>query len=143
MAEVVLFHHAQGQTAGFFALTDELRAAGHTVHAPDLYDGTTFTDLADGVYYAEHVGFDTIIERGRLAADGLPNDIVYAWFSLGVLSAQMLTETRPGAKGQSGSSRNRPSPYISGNVGLIFIHARSASVRSSAPMVGAVMLGDR
>jgi dienelactone hydrolase len=99
MAELLLFHHAQGLTAGCLAFADELRAAGHVVHTPDLYDGTTFTDLADGVDYAEQVGFDTIIERGRLAADGLPNDIVYAGFSLGVLPAQMLAQTRPGAKG--------------------------------------------
>ena len=49
MAEVLLFHHAQGQTAGFLAFADELRAAGHVVHAPDLYDGKTFAELDDGV----------------------------------------------------------------------------------------------
>src|SRR5438874_3030340 len=99
MAEVLLFHHAQGQTAGFLAFADELRAAGHTVHAPDLYDGNTFTALDDGVGYAKQVGFDTILERGRLAAEGLPNEIVYAGFSLGVMPAQMLAQTRSGAKG--------------------------------------------
>jgi dienelactone hydrolase len=99
MAELLLFHHAQGMTAGFLSFADELRAAGHIVHAPDLYDGKTFTELADGVSYAEQVGFDTIIERGRLAADSLPNEIVYAGFSLGVLPAQMLAQTRLGAKG--------------------------------------------
>lgn len=66
---------------------------------PDLYDGKTFTELADGVGYAKQVGFDTILERGRLAADSLPNEIVYAGFSLGVLPAQMLAQTRPGTKG--------------------------------------------
>jgi dienelactone hydrolase len=70
MAELLLFHHAQGLTAGCLAFADELRAGGHVVHAPDLYDGKTFADLADGVGYAEQVGFDTIIDRGRLAADG-------------------------------------------------------------------------
>jgi dienelactone hydrolase len=99
MAELLLFHHAQGLTAGCLSFADELRAAGHVVHAPDLYDGKTFTALTDGVGYAEQVGFDTIIERGRLAADGLPNEIVYAGFSLGVMPAQMLAQTRPGAKG--------------------------------------------
>jgi dienelactone hydrolase len=99
MAELLLFHHAQGLTAGCLSFADELRAAGHVVHAPDLYDGKTFTELADGVGYAEQVGFDTIIERGRLAADSLPNEIVYAGFSLGVMPAQMLAQTRPGAKG--------------------------------------------
>jgi dienelactone hydrolase len=99
MAELVLFHHAQGLTAGCQALAEELRAAGHTVHVPDLYDGKTFTELADGIAYAEEIGFQTVIERGRLAAESLPNEIVYAGLSLGVLPAQMLAQTRPGAKG--------------------------------------------
>jgi dienelactone hydrolase len=99
MAEILLFHHAQGQTPGFLAFADELRAAGHTVHAPDLYEGNTFAALDDGVGYAKQVGFDTIIERCRLAAESLPNELVYAGFSLGVMGAQMLAQTRPGAKG--------------------------------------------
>ena len=99
MAEVLLFHHAQGQTPGFLAFTDELRAAGHTVHAPDLYDGKTFPSIDEGVAYAKEVGFDTILERGRLAAESLPSELVYAGFSLGVMPAQLLAQTRPGAKG--------------------------------------------
>jgi dienelactone hydrolase len=99
VAEVLLFHHAHGQTRGFLAFADELRAAGHVVHTPDLYDGKTFTDLDDGVGHAKQVGFDTIGERGRRAADDLPNELVYAGFSLGALPAQMLAQTRPGATG--------------------------------------------
>jgi dienelactone hydrolase len=99
VAEVLLYHHAQGQTPGFLAFADELRAAGHTVHTPDLYDGNTFADLDEGVGYAKQVGFDTILERCRLAAESLPNELVYAGFSLGVMGAQMLAQTRPGAKG--------------------------------------------
>jgi dienelactone hydrolase len=99
MAEILLFHHAQGLTAGCLSFADELRAAGHVVHTPDLYEGKTFTELADGVGHAEQVGFGKIMERGRLAADGLSNDVVYAGFSLGVVPAQMLAQTRPGAKG--------------------------------------------
>lgn len=99
MAEVLLFHHAQGLTAGCLSFADDLRAAGHVAHAPDLYDGNTFATLDDGMAYARKVGFDTIIERGRLAAESLPSEIVYAGFSLGVMPAQMLAQTRPGAKG--------------------------------------------
>jgi dienelactone hydrolase len=99
VAEVLLFHHAQGLTDGVRAFADRLRSAGHVVHAPDLYDSHTFAELADGMGYAEQVGFGTIIERGRLAADGLPTEIVYAGFSLGVLPAQMLAQTRAGARG--------------------------------------------
>jgi dienelactone hydrolase len=99
MAEMLLFHHAHGQTEGFLAFADQLRAAGHTVHAPDLYDGETFADLDDGVAYARQVGFDVIIDRGVAAAVGLPAEIVYAGFSLGVLPTQKLAQTRPGARG--------------------------------------------
>lgn len=99
MTDVLMFHHAQGLTDGVRELADQLRAAGHRVTVPDLYDGATFDALDDGVGYARQVGFDTIIERGRLAAEGLPHEIVYAGFSLGVLPAQMLAQTRPGAKG--------------------------------------------
>jgi len=99
MAEVLLFHHAQGQTEGFLAFADDLRAAGHVVHAPDLYDGKTFAELDDGVGYAKQIGFDVIIERGAAAAEDLPAELVYAGFSLGVMPAQMLTQTRSGAQG--------------------------------------------
>ena len=99
MAEVLLFHHAQGQTAGFLGFADGLRGAGHTVHAPDLYDGNTFASLDDGVAYAKQVGFDTILERGVQAAEGLPDALVYAGFSLGVMPAQSLAQNRAGAKG--------------------------------------------
>lgn len=99
MAEVLLFHHAQGQTPGFHAFADELRGAGHTVHAPDLFDGRTFGSIDEGIAYAEEVGFPGLIERGVREADGLPNELVYAGFSLGVLPAQKLAQTRPGARG--------------------------------------------
>jgi dienelactone hydrolase len=99
MAEVLLFHHALGLTRGCVSFADRLRSSGHVVHTPDLFDGKIFTDLTEGVRYAKEVGFDTIFECGRLAADSLPDGIVYAGFSLGVLPAQMLAQTRPGAKG--------------------------------------------
>jgi dienelactone hydrolase/uncharacterized damage-inducible protein DinB len=99
MTDVVVFHHAQGLTDGVRRFADQLRKAGHRVTVPDLYDGKTFATLEDGIGYAQEIGFDTIIERGRAAAGGLPNEIVYVGFSLGVLPAQMLAQTRPGAKG--------------------------------------------
>ena len=99
MAEVLLFHHAQGLTPGVAAFAGELRAAGHTVHTPDLYEGKTFSDLNEGVAFARQTGFDQILERGKLAAEDLPGRIVYAGFSLGGMPAQMLAQTRPGARG--------------------------------------------
>jgi dienelactone hydrolase len=99
VAVVLLFHHAQGLTAGCLSFAEELRAAGHTVHVPDLYEGKTFSTVDEGVTYAQQTGFGTIRERGRQAAEGLPNEIVYAGFSLGGMPAQMLAQTRPGARG--------------------------------------------
>ncbi|MBA2461526.1 MAG: dienelactone hydrolase family protein [Actinobacteria bacterium] len=99
MAETLLFHHAQGQTPGFLAFADELRAAGHVVHTPDLYDAKTFAELDEGVAYAREVGFETILERGCVAAESLPTELVYVGLSLGVTPAQKLAQTRPGAKG--------------------------------------------
>jgi dienelactone hydrolase len=103
MAEVVLFHHAQGLTSGVVAFADELRQAGHTVHTPDLLDGRTFGSIEDGLAYAEEIGFPgEILARGARAVEGLPDELVYAGFSLGVLPAQMLAQTRPGARGARG-----------------------------------------
>jgi dienelactone hydrolase len=100
MAEVLLFHHALGQTEGFTAFADELRGAGHTVHTPDLFDGRTFATIDEGLAYAEQLGFpDGILDRGERAASALPEELVYAGFSLGVLPAQKLAQTRPGAQG--------------------------------------------
>lgn len=99
MAEIVLFHHAQGLTSDVGEFAAALRHAGHTVHVPDLYEGKVFPTLDEGLAYAGQAGFGTIIERGQAAAGKLPGEIVYAGFSLGVLPAQMLAQTRAGAKG--------------------------------------------
>ncbi len=99
MTDLILFHHAQGCTEGVREFADQLRASGHQVSVPDLYDGATFDTLSEGIAHAQQVGFDTIIARGKLAAEGLPSEIVYAGFSLGVLPAQLLAQTRPGARG--------------------------------------------
>jgi dienelactone hydrolase len=99
MAEVVLFHHALGLTPGVVAFADELRGAGHVVHTPDLFDGRTFGTIEEGVAYAGEIGFPAVIERGVRAVGGLPAGLVYAGFSLGVLPAQMLAQTRPRARG--------------------------------------------
>jgi dienelactone hydrolase len=99
MAEVLLFHHAQGLTPGVVSFADRLREAGHVVHTPDLYAGRTFDGLDDGVAHAEELGFDNLLNRGVAVADRLPDGIVYAGFSLGVMPAQKLAMTRPGAKG--------------------------------------------
>ncbi|MFC4454671.1 dienelactone hydrolase family protein [Deinococcus sonorensis] len=99
MAHILLFHHAQGQTPGFLAFADELRQAGHEVTTPDLYGGRTFDTLEAGVGHARELGFDTLLEHGVQAAESLGGELIYAGFSLGVMPAQQLAQTRPGARG--------------------------------------------
>ena len=99
MAEVLLFHHAQGLTAGVLEFAAELRGSGHTVHTPDLYDGETFSDIDDGVAHMKKVGFGALIERAQAAAEALPPELVYAGMSMGVGPAQMLAQSRPGTRG--------------------------------------------
>ncbi|TDW15176.1 dienelactone hydrolase [Kribbella kalugense] len=99
MAEVVLYHHSQGLTDGVKAFAEELRQAGHTVHTPDLYEGNTYATIEEGMDYARSNGFGVIAERGVAAAQSLPEGVVYAGFSLGVVPAQQLAQTRAGAAG--------------------------------------------
>lgn len=100
MTEVVMYHHVQGLTTGVVAIADELRRAGHTVHTPDLFDGRTFATIEDGMAFARETGFETLLDRGVAAAEALPSaGVVYAGFSMGVMPAQKLTQTRAGAAG--------------------------------------------
>jgi dienelactone hydrolase len=99
MAEVLLFHHAQGLTPGVQAFAEDLRSAGHTVHTPDLFEGRTFGSIDEGMAHIKASGMDELVEKGERTADDLPNDLVYAGFSFGEMIAQKLAQTRPGARG--------------------------------------------
>jgi dienelactone hydrolase len=99
MAEVVLFHHAQGLTDGVRRLADAIAREGHTVHTPDVFEGLTFETTDEGVAHAKEIGFGEIAERGRTAVAELTGPVVYAGISLGVMSAQELAQTMPEARG--------------------------------------------
>lgn len=99
MAEVLLFHHIQGLTPGVQAFAEDLRAGGHTVHAPDLFDGHTFGSIEEGFGYLRSLDEDVVAGRVAAAVSGLPEPLVYAGFSWGVPRAQRLAQTRPGARG--------------------------------------------
>ncbi|GIK37917.1 MAG: dienelactone hydrolase [Chloroflexota bacterium] len=99
MAEVLLFHHAQGLTPGIVSFAEHLRRTGHTVHTPDLFEGRTFDTLEQGMSFVAERGFGELIERGVQTAAGLPTELVYAGFSLGEVCAQKLAQTRAGARG--------------------------------------------
>jgi dienelactone hydrolase len=99
MTEVVLFHHVQGLTEGVQSFAEKLRQAGHPVHTPDMFDGRTFATIEEGMAFADERGFGALAERGVAAAEQIGPDTVYAGFSFGVIPAQKLAQTRPGARG--------------------------------------------
>jgi dienelactone hydrolase len=99
MAEVLLFHHIQGLTPGVVALADRLRAAGHTVHAPDLYGGRTFATIEEGAAFSRGDGAPDLDALADAAAAELSGELVYAGISSGVMPAQRLAQTRAGAAG--------------------------------------------
>jgi dienelactone hydrolase len=100
VTQVVVFHHALGLTEAVRRFADALGAAGHTVYVPDLYEGRTFQTIEDGMAHADELGGPiAIVDRARAAVAALPDEAVYIGFSLGVLSAQALAQTRPGARG--------------------------------------------
>jgi len=96
MAEVVLYHHAQGLTEGVQAFADRLRAGGHVVHTPDLFAGALPGSLEEGFALSQQIGDEVIAER---ATADLPAVAVFAGISFGVMTAQRLAQTRPGARG--------------------------------------------
>jgi dienelactone hydrolase len=98
VAEVVLFHHVRGLTDGVRAFAEELRAGGHTVHTPDLFDGERPATIEDGIAFADSLGRE-LSERVDRSVAGLPAGLVYGGFSMGSAQAQRLAQTRPGARG--------------------------------------------
>lgn len=99
MVDVVLFHHVQGLTPGVRDFADRLRSAGHTVHVPDMFEGRTFDSIEEGMDYVREHGFGPLAGRGVAAVADLDPRVVWAGFSFGVIPAQQLAQTRPGARG--------------------------------------------
>lgn len=98
MADIVLFHHAQGLRPDVRAWADSLREAGHEVWTPDLFEGATFDRLEDGVAFRDETGIPELMRRATEALEKLPAELVYAGFSMGAVPAQSLAATRPGAR---------------------------------------------
>lgn len=99
MPTIILFHHVLGLTPGVTAFAGALRAAGHTVHTPDLFEGQTFDSIPSGLDHVKSFGFDTVIARGRAFAETVPGEIVVMGMSLGVLPAQAIAQMREDVRG--------------------------------------------
>lgn len=99
MTTLVLLHSALGKTPGIEAIADRYRAAGHTVFAPDFYEGRTFTTAEAGVGHAQEVGFSQLVDRVAAACAKLPDEIVFAGLSLGAGIAQQMGKNDSRARG--------------------------------------------
>jgi dienelactone hydrolase len=94
---IVLFHSALGLRPAVLEWADRLRAAGHTVEAPDSFDGEVFDDLDAGMRKRDEVGVPSLIGRANAAVADLPPELVYMGFSMGASAAEFLAATRPRA----------------------------------------------
>lgn len=92
MAEIILFHHAQGLTEGLRTLAERLHAAGHDVHTPDLYSGVVFDRLDEGLAFASRIGHDAIEEVARRSARQYPHTDTVIGFAMGAFPAQLLAQ---------------------------------------------------
>jgi dienelactone hydrolase len=97
--QIALFHSVYGLRPAVLTAADALRAAGHAVATPDLFDGRTARSLAEGFAISADVGWATIMRRAHDAVRGLPADTVLAGLSMGVGVATELLAGRPGTAG--------------------------------------------
>ncbi|MEU5191544.1 dienelactone hydrolase family protein [Streptomyces klenkii] len=88
---IVLFHSAYGLRPAVHAAAERLRAAGHEVHVPDLYEGRTAETVEDGMAVKDEIGHEELLRRAVTAVAPLSDrGLVYAGFSLGAAIAQNL-----------------------------------------------------
>ncbi|MFF8531296.1 dienelactone hydrolase family protein [Streptomyces sp. NPDC015532] len=88
---IMLFHSTYGPRPAVRAAADRLRAAGHEVWTPDLFEGRTFETAEEGMAFSDTVGKDELLKRAVLAAAPYSDrGLVYAGFSLGASVAQTL-----------------------------------------------------
>lgn len=88
---IMLFHSTYGLRPAVHAAADRLRAAGHEVRVPDLFEGHTFETQAEAEAYREELGKEELLKRAVLAAAPYSErGLVYAGFALGAAVAQTL-----------------------------------------------------
>lgn len=88
---IMLFHSTYGPRPAVARAADRLRAAGHEVWTPDLFEGRTFDSVEEGMAYQEETGKDELLKRAVLAAAPYSErGLVYAGFSFGASVAQTL-----------------------------------------------------
>ncbi|MFJ6936103.1 dienelactone hydrolase family protein [Streptomyces sp. NPDC101132] len=97
---IVLFHSTYGLRPAVHAAADRLRAAGHEVHVPDLFEGRVFDTVEEGMAFRDETGRDELLKRAVLAvAPHSDRGLVYAGFSFGGSVAQQLALADEKARG--------------------------------------------
>ncbi len=88
---IMLFHSTYGLRPAVRDAADRLRAAGHEVWTPDLFEGRTFETVEEGRVFKDELGKVELLKRAVLAAAPYSErGLVYAGFSLGAATAQTL-----------------------------------------------------
>lgn len=99
MATVILFHSVRGLRALEREGAERLRALGHRVVTPDLFDGQVAGSVDEGFALKDAIGWRTLCERAEAAVGGQPASAVIGGFSFGAAIASHLWEKRPETSG--------------------------------------------
>ncbi|OCP36350.1 dienelactone hydrolase family protein [Ensifer sp. LC163] len=99
MAIVILFHSIYGLRALERDAAARLRANGHDVITPDLYEGQVAGSVDDGFALKDKIGWRTLCERAEAAVAGQPASAVLGGFSFGAAIASHLWAKRPKTSG--------------------------------------------
>ncbi|MFJ8665845.1 dienelactone hydrolase family protein [Streptomyces sp. NPDC093600] len=89
--DIMLFHSTYGPRPAVEAAAERLRAAGHQVRVPDLFEGQTAETVEEGMELQKAIGKEELLKRAVLAsAPYSDRGLVYAGFSFGASVAQTL-----------------------------------------------------
>lgn len=90
-ATILLLHSTYGPRPAVHSAAERLRAAGHEVHVPDLFEGQVADSVEDGRKIRDEIGNEELLRRAIAAAAPYSEQgLVYAGFSMGGSLAQNL-----------------------------------------------------
>lgn len=94
MTTVVLFHSVLGPRQGVSDAADRLRAAGHDVLTPDLYEGMAFDDYDQAMAFSDEIGQEQLMARALASVAEVPDGFVVGGFSQGSAMAVFVATRR-------------------------------------------------
>ena len=84
MTTVVLFHSVLGLRQGEIDAAERLRADGHEVRVPDLFEGRVFDTYEPAMAFSDALGVERPCELGLAAVANLSDGFVVGGFSQGI-----------------------------------------------------------